>query len=133
MSRAFAPGQGRGPIYPVGAAGDGLEFIHPVRPSQGWYPSEWGGNKVAWFARAGFAGRVLIRGGRRDGPEGVRFGDEPEPQTELRLTFTAEDRGEDGWLFEGTYTRVRAPGCYAWQLDGRNFSRVITFRAIRDA
>jgi len=49
----------------------------------------------------------------------------------LRLTFTADDRGEDGWLFEGTYTRVRAPGCYAWQLDGRDFTRVITFRAIR--
>ena len=96
-----------------------------------WYPSEWGGNKVAWFARADFAGRVLIRGARRDGPEGVRFGDKPQPQTELRLTFTAKDRGEDGWLNKGTYTRVRAPGCYAWQLDGRDFTRVITFRAIR--
>lgn len=131
LSPRFAPAQGTGPVFPVGAAGDGLEFIYPVRRSQVWYPSEWGGSKVAWFARTDFAGRVLIRGGRRDGPEGVRFGDGSEPQTELRLIFAAEDRGEGGWLFEGTYTRVRAPGCYAWQLDGHDFTRVITFRAIR--
>jgi hypothetical protein len=130
LSPRFAAAQGTGPVYPVGAAGDGLEFIYPVRRSQGWYPSEWGGNKVAWFARPDFAGRVLIRGGRRDGAEGVRFGDESQPQRELRLTFTAEDRGEGGWLFEGTFTRVRAPGCYAWQLDGDDFTSVITFRAI---
>jgi hypothetical protein len=114
----------------VGAAG-GLKFIYPVEPAQGWYPSGWSGNKVAWVARKGFAGRVLIRGARRDGSNGLRFGDRPQPQTELRLTFSADDLGEGGWLNKGTYTRVRAPGCYAWQLDGRDFTRVITFRAIR--
>jgi hypothetical protein len=119
-----------GPVFPVGASG-GLAFIYPVQRSQTWYPSVWGGSKVAWFARPDFVGRVLIRGGRRDGPEGVRFGDGAQPTKELRLTFTAEDRGEGGWLFEGTYTRVRAPGCYAWQLDGDDFKSVITFRAIR--
>ncbi|MEJ7790439.1 MAG: hypothetical protein WKF65_00500 [Gaiellaceae bacterium] len=50
---------------------------------------------------------------------------------ELRLRFSAGDLGEGSWLNKGTYTRVRAPGCYAWQIDGRDFTRVITFRAIR--
>ena len=130
LSPRFGRGQGTGPVYPVGAA-RGLQFVCPVEPTQGWYPSEWSGNKVAWVARKGFAGRVLIRGWRRDGSDAVRFGDKPQPQTELRLTFSAKDRGEGGWLNKGTYTRIRAPGCYAWQLDGRDFTHVITFRAIR--
>ncbi len=130
LSPRFARGQGTGPVYPVGAAG-GLQFIYPVEPAQAWYPSEWSGNKVAWVAREDFAGRVLVRGGPRNGADGVRFGDRPQPQTELRLTFSADDRGEGGWLSRGTFTRVRSPGCYAWQLDGRDFTRVITFRAIR--
>jgi hypothetical protein len=130
LSRAFAPGQGRGPAYPVGAAG-GLEFIYPVRPSQGWYPSEWGGNKVAWVAPRDFKGRILVRGRQVDGRHGLRFGDEPRPVMELHLTLDASDLGEGGWLQFGTFTRVRAAGCYAWQVDGRKFSRVIVFRAIR--
>ncbi len=130
LSSQFAPGQGTGPVYPLGGAG-GLQFIYPVEPTQDWYPSEWSGNKVAWVARTDFAGRVLIRGGRRDGSDGLRFGDKPQPQLELRLNFSAKDRGAGGWLNKGTYTRVRAPGCYTWQIDGRDFTRLITFRAIR--
>lgn len=130
LSRAFAPGQGRGPAYPVGAAG-GLEFIYPVRPSQGWYPSEWGGNKIAWVAPRDFMGRILVRGRQVDGPHALRFGDKPRPVAELLLTLDASDLGEGGWLHFGSFTRVRAAGCYAWQVDGRAFSRVIVFRAIR--
>jgi hypothetical protein len=29
-----------------------------------------------------------------------------------------------------TFTRLRAPGCYAWQIDGPTFSRVVVFRAV---
>jgi hypothetical protein len=58
--RRFAKGQGRGPVYPVGAVG-GLKFLYPVQRSQEWYPSKWSGNKVAWFAAARFRGSVLIR------------------------------------------------------------------------
>jgi hypothetical protein len=68
-----------------------------------------------------------------NGSDGVRFGDGRQPLAELRLTFSAEDRGAGGWLNEATYTRVRAAGCYARQIDGRDFTRVITFRAIRAA
>jgi len=54
LSSQFALGQGKGPVYPLGAAG-GLKFTYPVEPTQVWYPSEWSGNKVAWVARTGFA------------------------------------------------------------------------------
>lgn len=129
LSRLFSAGQGTGPVFPVGAA-DGLRFLYPVQPTQGWYPSRWSGNKIAWTAQATFAGLVLVRGRRLDGRYALRFGDGSFPATELRLTFGPKDLGEGGWLQHGTFTRLRAPGCYAWQLDGRTFSRVVVFRAV---
>jgi hypothetical protein len=32
-----------------------------------------------------------------------------------------------GWRNMPSYTRVRAPGCYGYQIDGTSFSRVIVF------
>lgn len=130
LSQAFAPAQGNGPLYPVGAA-VALSFIYPVQPKQEWYPSDWSGNKIAWTARKGFRGRVLIRGRQVDGAHELRFGDGQLPAKEMRLTAAADDVGEDGWYQHGSTTRVRAPGCYAWQVDGTSFSYVIVFRAAR--
>ena len=131
VSRDFGPAQGSGPVYPVGAS-TALSFLYPVRPSQAsWYPSPWSGNKVLWVARPRYRGPVLIRGRRLDGPQELRFGDGHLPDRELRLAradaWTENWRGRQ-WP---SYTRLRAPGCYAWQVDGRGFSRVIVFRAVR--
>lgn len=132
LSPRFAAGQGDGPVYPVGAFGRGLSFLYPVRRNQvSWYPSKWSGNKVAWFAAADFRGMVLIRGRQLDGVRAVRFGDGRKPRAELRLVFGPDDLGEDGWLHHGSYTRVRAAGCYAWQIDGIDFTDVVVFRALR--
>ena len=49
----------------------------------------------------------------------------------MRLAFGPKDLGEDGWLQHGSYTRVRAAGCYGWQIDGTDFTYVIVFRAAR--
>ena len=35
-----------------------------------------------------------------------------------------------GQRYRPSYTRVRGPGCYAYQVDGTSFSRVIVFEAI---
>lgn len=128
VSPDFAPAQGSGPVYPVGAA-HGLRFIHPPTRDQLWYPTRWSGQKVLWIARVSYGGRVLIRGRQLDGPHELRFGDGQVPARELRLhgrdAFTENWQGRQ-WL---TYTRLRAPGCYAWQVDGASFSKVIVFRA----
>jgi hypothetical protein len=130
LSRQFAPAQGNGPIYAVGAS-HGLGFLYPIRKSQVWYPSRWSGNKVLWVAPATFSGLVLVRGRRVDGPQALRFGNGSRPTGELHLTLTARDKGESGWLELPSYTRVWKPGCYAWQVDGADFSYVIVFRARR--
>jgi hypothetical protein len=31
--------------------------------------------------------------------------------------------------YRPSYTRLRGPGCYAYQVDGTSFSRVVVFRA----
>jgi hypothetical protein len=130
LSPAFGRGNGNGPVYPL--VDRSLPFLYPVRRSQGWYPSKWSGQKVLWVAPPSFEGRVLVRGRRLDGRYLLRFGDRRRwPAGELRMTFGPERLGEGGWLEFGTYTRLRAAGCYAWQIDGQSFSEVVVFRAVR--
>jgi hypothetical protein len=78
-----------------------------------------------------FQGRVLVRGRRLDGRYLLRFGDGRWPVGELRMRFGPERLGEGDWLQYASYTRVRAAGCYAWQIDGEGFSEVVVFRAVR--
>jgi hypothetical protein len=37
----------------------------------------------------------------------------------------------DDWADYPSYTRVRAPGCYAYVVDGLGVHKVIVFRAVR--
>jgi len=124
-----APGisqaQGRGPVYPV-LTWPTLSFSLLAKPQQIWYPSEWSGQKTLWIARPGFRGRVLIRGRELGGINIVGFGPKRIPAGELHLQI-ARDRQ---WSSLATYTRLRAPGCYAFQIDGPTFSRVVVFRAV---
>ncbi|HEX6715439.1 MAG TPA: hypothetical protein VF066_18750 [Thermoleophilaceae bacterium] len=129
VSPDFAPAQGSGPVYPVGAFPT-FGFIYPTTPAQeSWYPSKWSGNKLLWVARPHFRGPVLIRGRQLDGPNELRFEDGVNPAREFRLRGIGGST-PSGWQNRPSYTRLRAPGCYGWQIDGATFSRVIVFRAI---
>jgi hypothetical protein len=121
--------QGRGPVYPIGGF-PALPFVYPPDPDQLFFGSAWSGQKVLWRASTGNLGRVLIRGRQLDGAHQLRFGHALAPARELRLEQEGS-RPPSGWWSWPTTTRVRAPGCYAWQVDGAGFSRVIVFRAVR--
>ncbi len=86
------------------------------------YGSEWSGDKVLWFVSPTTVGPVLVRGGRIDAPGEVRFDLDMNPSPELRLPET---------LGHPSTTRVRAAGCYAYQVDGQSFSYAVVFRAER--
>ena len=121
---------GRGPAYPLGPwRAETLSFFYPVRPSQQWYPSDWSGQKVLWIVAPRYRGPVLIRGRQLDGPNLVRFDNGSLPSAELQIPAggVTSTGGFRNWASE---TRLRAPGCYAWQVDGTTFSRVIVFRAV---
>jgi hypothetical protein len=123
-------GRGEGPVYlEVGGVSGTLRYA----PPSFWHSSEWGGN--ANFAEhAPINTYVLIRGHQLDGPYQLRIGEGDFPPLEVRLDPTpwAEPTG---WTSLGVYPRVRAPGCYAFQIDGLNqvdgtsFSYLIVFQA----
>jgi hypothetical protein len=124
------PAWGPGPAWPfIGGVYDAprLDLEFTAGPPY----DEWGVRKVMWSIDPRYHGAVLVRGRQLDGPNELRFeSGEPgfteegrlNPQTELRLV---------GGYVHPAVTRVREPGCYAWQVDGIGFSHRIVFEAVR--
>lgn len=109
---------GPGPAYP----GIFTDFallrtrgvVQMVPHGHGWL---W--NKVLWAVSLRYKGPVLVRGRQIDGPNTMRF-DRPN-QSQLRIAYDSQPSN----------TLVPSVGCYAWQMDGIGFSRVIVFRVVR--
>ena len=128
-------GIGPGPAYPIfPQPGSRLQFTYPPDPSGPFAGSLWGGAKVLWFVAPRYRGPLLIRGGRLDGSGRLRFDRGMVPPKEMRISKNARGGWPPGYedvgqRYRPSYTRLRAPGCYAYQIDGTTFSRVIVFRA----
>jgi hypothetical protein len=86
--------------------------------------SSWDGTEVTWTGKPGFRGAILIRGRQLGGGGAVGFGEGRTPYDELQLYAT----GKNSWP---SFTRVRAAGCYALQIDTAHASDVIVFRAAK--
>jgi hypothetical protein len=125
---ALAPGSagtafGRGPVYPVLAGAFEravILFRYPPPRNSIDYGSMWSGQKVMWVLAHPFRGPTLVRGRQLDGPHELRFESGLVPRRERRL------RGSGG---NPSSTRLRAPGCYAYQIDGLRFSYRVVFEA----
>jgi hypothetical protein len=115
-----ARGIGDGPAYPVGMASGALTFA----PAANFGSRAWGGQKVLWVVLPSYLGPVLIRGARLDGSGDVRFDLGNVPPKELLIPRATADSRQ-----RASYTRLKAPGCYAYQIDGTTFSKVVVFRA----
>lgn len=122
---------GSGPVYPV------LGFAQPPpRPLGVVYLVSHGGGtlriggwyfyKTLWTVTPDYHGPVLIRGGRIDRPGLLRFATTGE-QIRTELTMPGFD-SSGSWRRSTAYTLFRGPGCYAFQLDGTTFSKVIVFK-----
>ncbi len=131
VTSSFGIAQGEGPAYAtIGQEKleaqavlyyiDAKRFGNGVSENQGW-----GGQKVLWFVDPHYQGLVLIRGHQIDGTHEIRFDQGLESQLVLDTTT-----GGGPWPNRTSYTRLQAPGCYAYQVDGSNFSYIIVFRAI---
>jgi len=124
-------GLGAGPAFPILPTG-----VLQLAPAANFNSKSWAGQKVLWLVLPSYRGPVLIRGGRLDGNSLVRFqtGNLPPAQ----LTIPVYTRGVQpggltpptGTRYLPSYTRLRGPGCYAYQIDGTTFSRVIVFSAV---
>ncbi len=91
--------------------------------------SAFSGQKILWLVASSYHGPVLIRGvGLRDTTP-VRFSTTDGPlRTEVRLP---PEPAAGPARYTDAYVRVRGPGCYAWQVDGSNFTYTSTFRVVR--
>jgi hypothetical protein len=121
---------GPGPVYAV--LGEAAVLRVGFRPDE-WGPGPWGGQKVLWFVHQRYRGPVLIRGRRLGGWQWMRFDRDSRPAAAIRIepgetvTWSGQPERSRG---RPSYVRVRAPGCYAAQIDGTNFSRAVTFRVV---
>ena len=138
-------GLGTGPVYPIlGEATSNpqqaqtlqTQAILQYRPTGSY---GWGGMKVLWVIDSAYHGFVLIRGRQIDGRHALGFNggiDQPgtytaEPPPIVALRLVAPGPGAAGqWANWPSQTRLQAPGCYAYQVDGGSFSAVIVFRAV---
>jgi ketosteroid isomerase-like protein len=105
-------------------AGRGILVFRPSGGRWGWYQS-----KTLWLAFPDYHGPLLIRGRQIGGSRPTVFGEAPtlvDPQLGPGATLN----GSAGYREWPGGTWLRTPGCYAWQVDGTDFSEVITFEAV---
>ena len=96
------------------------------QPVAGWY-----GFKVLWVTDPRRED-TLIRGRQLDGPHQLRFDTDAGIIPQLRIAGGLVGWGTvsgSAWGHRPSNERVQAPGCYAFQADGKDFSTVIVFQA----
>jgi hypothetical protein len=113
---------GRGPAYPVlGSDAAGADLRGDAR-KRGWYL-----HKTLWAVSPEYRGPLLIRGAQLDRPGPVRFHLGGPLRDAVLWPGTTATRAE--WRYGPNSTALRTPGCYAFQIDGTTFSRVVVFEA----
>ncbi|MGH2464369.1 MAG: hypothetical protein ACRDGI_02825 [Candidatus Limnocylindrales bacterium] len=120
------PGIGAGPVYSVGYGQSGSLNWAGSSEDGGWFYV-----KILWLAEPG-VGPILIRGAQLDGTNKLGFGSDPVPVPELVLEArdaVGATGVPAGWLNYVDYTRVRAAGCYAYQIDFGAGTETIAFEA----
>lgn len=117
---------GRGPAYPVLGTGDGVADLSARELRAGAY---W--HKTLWAISPRYHGPVLVRGRRIDGTGVLGFALGFRPASELRFPPErfAPRRLQARWRYGPTATVIPSRGCYALQIDGSSFSRIVVFSA----
>jgi hypothetical protein len=125
VTPTFGTLYGDGPAYAAlfQRGDDGVVHYGASTPEGGWYYA-----KVLWVVDPPHRQRTLIRGRQIDGLNTLRFGFGPIPSSELKISEWGASSDSE-WGSEPSETRLRAPGCYAYQADGKGFSTVIVFEA----
>jgi hypothetical protein len=128
---------GSGPAYPVlGFEGDHVppspKAVVPLYADERRGSVYW--HKTLWAVDPAYDGPVLIRGAGIDPPQPMRFvepsaapGGHRNEVGELEMPAQASG----SWRYGPSITILPGPGCYAFQVDGTTFSKVIVFEAAR--
>ena len=127
FSAGTGQAQGDGPVYVWNAQRVHL-FANDLT-SDGY------GLKEVWVIDGSYQGPVLIRGGRIDGDDAMRFRFNPETAIDdaLVLDDAAPSLQRDpstGWRSVPSEVVVPSAGCYAFQIDGIGFTEQVVFEAV---
>jgi len=134
ISREISPVVGAGPVYLLAGSSPGnvLTMADPASEFSRAAGTGWGIGPLKLPLRTRFEGRFAIRGARIDAPGELGFSGPAGKRPFAALQFfpgSAYARTLSGKVrVAGGYLWATAPGCYAIQLDGTAFSRVIVFR-----
>jgi hypothetical protein len=123
--RAVAFAYGDGPVFVGLGTGDGIvRYTVDTRSHMGWHYY-----KTLWAIAPTYAGEVVITGKQIGGATELRFNPSARfpGQKELRLRFPQDDSGK--WRYGPSDTLIRAPGCYAFHVEGAGFKETIAFEA----
>lgn len=131
---AYARAFGAGPVFGVLPALGTSSVIVYDAPGTGYVDGGgWYRLKTLWIASPSYHAEALIRGHQIDGPGMLEFtagSAPPAPALQFATeTGVASAGTQRGWRDRPSETLVRSPGCYAFQVDGFNFSEVIVFEA----
>lgn len=120
---------GSGPVRPLGPFGaSGTVRVSTAQDYiGGWYTF-----KTLWFSEPSYSGPFTIRGGQIDRAGPVAFG-ETLSLLELVVPPNYTVNSSEGYREAPGGTYVKAPGCFAYQVDGLTFSLVLVFRVVRIA
>ncbi len=83
----------------------------------------WTRLKSAWTGEAAYTGPIFIHGREIGGTNPLGFGANFPLDTDPY--FSSAPSGD---IFDTGYVDVKAPGCYAIQVDGVDFSEIIVFQ-----
>lgn len=133
----IGPILGDGPIYPAFLGTEGRfgvrfddESVEPVTVDG----TQWWGKKTLWLSDDAYKDIALVRGGRIDAPGGLLFypGDGPDMTSDMRLTREGWVSGGSpaGWREWNSGVFFAAPGCYAFQIDGQDFTDTVVVEVL---
>jgi hypothetical protein len=122
---AIAYAYGEGPVFAGLGTGDGVvRYTVDTRSDDGWHYY-----KTLWAISPTYEGEVVITGHEIGGPNELRFNAAARfpGRKELDLRFPPDDSGR--WRYGPSDTLIRAPGCYAFHVDGEGFEQTIALEA----
>lgn len=114
---------GQGPVRPlIAMSGDLRAGVTDMARASPWFAF-----KTDWFSVPSYQGPFVVRATQLGGSGQVAMGETPNVGP-LIMPPGPSVNDDKGWRNAPGDTWVRAPGCYAWQVDGLTFSEVIVIR-----